>query len=124
MVVLVREDNIPRLRWPIGVVNKLFPGKDGIPRTVEVQTPSGLLVRSIQRIHSLELHSGETDSHFTVLEGSGPNPPEVDVPSEQHGRERGNSTGNIPHVKGGTESVKSSVTRTGRAVRPRTVLDL
>ena len=28
-IVLIREENLPRMRWPIGVVVKLHPGRDG-----------------------------------------------------------------------------------------------
>ncbi|ELT87531.1 hypothetical protein CAPTEDRAFT_204419 [Capitella teleta] len=29
-VVMVREDNTPRWHWPLGVVEEVFPGKDGL----------------------------------------------------------------------------------------------
>ena len=33
----------------------MIPGKDGVVRTVEVRTASGNLLRSVPRIHDLEL---------------------------------------------------------------------
>ena len=60
-VVLVQDDQQPRLRWPLGVITQLFPGRDGVVRTVEVKTASGKLVRSIPRIHDLEILSGSVD---------------------------------------------------------------
>ena len=54
-VVLIREDNTPRLSWPLGVVIQLFPGKDGIPRSVKLRTAKGFLTRSVQRLHDLEI---------------------------------------------------------------------
>ena len=60
-VVLVQDDQQPRLRWPLGVITQLFPGRDGVVRTVEVKTVSGKLVRSIPRIHDLEILSGSVD---------------------------------------------------------------
>ena len=36
-VVLLREDNIPRMNWPLGVIIDLFPGRDGIVSCVNVK---------------------------------------------------------------------------------------
>ena len=52
-VVLVEADHRPRLQWPLGIITQVFPGKDGLIRTVEVKTSSGKLVRSVQRVHDL-----------------------------------------------------------------------
>ena len=41
-VVLIREGGTPRLQWPLGVVTKMFPGRDGIVRAVELKTSKGL----------------------------------------------------------------------------------
>ena len=54
-IVLVREDNVPRLHWPLGVVTDLFPGKDGLVRSVNVKTSKGVICRSVQRLHDLEI---------------------------------------------------------------------
>jgi hypothetical protein len=56
-VVLIREDYVPRMRWPLGLVTRTFPGIDGMVRTLEIRTARGLLTRSIQRVHDLELSS-------------------------------------------------------------------
>ena len=54
-VVLLRDENQPRLRWEMGVVTKLFPGRDGIPRSAEVRTGRGMKTRAVQRLHDLEV---------------------------------------------------------------------
>ena len=56
-VVLIRDDKTPRLHWPLGVVVELFPGKDGIVRSVNVKTSKGVICRPVQRLHNLELYS-------------------------------------------------------------------
>ena len=56
-MVLVREDNLPRLTWPLGIIVNVFPGRDGIIRSVEVKTAKGVFIRSIQRLHDLEIAS-------------------------------------------------------------------
>ncbi|GFN73800.1 hypothetical protein PoB_000030600 [Plakobranchus ocellatus] len=56
-VVLVREDNCPRLQWPIGGIDELIKGRDGIIRTVKERTKTGCFTRPIQRLHDMELHA-------------------------------------------------------------------
>ena len=38
------------------MIEKVFPGRDGIVRTAEVRTAKGTLIRPIQRLHSLEIY--------------------------------------------------------------------
>jgi len=54
-LVLLQEDNLPRLRWSQGVVTKLFMGRDGRIRSAEVRTSTGLKTRPVQRLHDLEV---------------------------------------------------------------------
>ena len=53
-IVLIHEDHIPRLQWPLGRVIELLPGADNKIRTVKLQTASGVRIRSVQRLHHLE----------------------------------------------------------------------
>jgi len=55
-VVLVHEDNVPRLQWPLGLVTKVLPGSDGKVRCVELRTARGIVLRSVQRLHNLEIN--------------------------------------------------------------------
>ena len=48
-VVLVSEENVPRLSWPLGVIVKMFPGNDGILRSVDVKTSKGVFNRPVQK---------------------------------------------------------------------------
>lgn len=59
-LVLLIEDNVPPLRWPLARVVALHPGKDGQTRVVTVKTPTGNLKRAVKRICPLPL-SGEDD---------------------------------------------------------------
>ena len=56
-MVLIREDNLPRMSWPLGVIVETFPGNDGIIRAVSVKTSKGVFTRPIQKLHDLELDS-------------------------------------------------------------------
>ena len=46
-IVLIREDNIPRLSWVIGRVVELLLGVDSKVRTVKLQTSKGPLIRTM-----------------------------------------------------------------------------
>ncbi|EZA54283.1 hypothetical protein X777_06158 [Ooceraea biroi] len=56
-IVLIGQDNLKRLEWPLARVIKIFPGKDGIVRVAKVKTATGELVRPIQRLYPLEISS-------------------------------------------------------------------
>jgi len=52
---LISNDCTKRLSWPLGRVIEIFPGKDGVIRVVRLVTESGQLIRSIQKLYSLEV---------------------------------------------------------------------
>lgn len=100
-LVLIREDNCPRLQWPLARVVRLLPGRDGLVRTVELKTAKGTFVRPIQRVHAYEL---DRDDDFflgeTIKDKSNPNETMIDK---------------VRPVL---------VTKRGRIVKPTTRLDL
>ncbi|XP_064621089.1 uncharacterized protein LOC135483944 [Lineus longissimus] len=53
-VVLVAEDNTRKLDWKLGRVEEIFPGRDGLVRSVLVKTKSGLMRRPVQKLRLLE----------------------------------------------------------------------
>ena len=55
----------------MGRVDRLFPGRDGLIRTVTLKTQRGLLRRPVQRLHRLEASSTQFASD--ELDDSGPN---------------------------------------------------
>ncbi|KAH8338724.1 hypothetical protein KR059_000422 [Drosophila kikkawai] len=46
LLVLVKEDNVPVMSWPMGRIVKTYPGKDDHVRVVDVKTASGIFKRS------------------------------------------------------------------------------
>ena len=79
-VVMIRRDNVPRMRWPMATVEKLHAGKDGVVRSVDVCTSGGLRSCPVQRLHNLEVADDcvapdesavEGDSRETVRTRSG-----------------------------------------------------
>ena len=56
-VVLIREENIPRLQWPLGLVIEILPSKDNLTRSVKIKTAKGIVQRPVQKLHDLEVQS-------------------------------------------------------------------
>ena len=101
-VVHVREGCYSRMQWPIGVITRVYPGRDGIIRAFEVRTAKGTYVRSIQLLHDLQItESTECDKEtpLTVTD-----------------------TDDSNHVFQSSES--QYVTRYGRSVKPVKKLNL
>ena len=61
-VVLIHEQNLPRLRWPVGAVVKLHPDLDGLVRAADVKTKRGVHARAVQRLHNQKV-AGEPDAN-------------------------------------------------------------
>ena len=54
-VVLVRDDNLSRLQWPLGLITETYPSTDGKIRSVKVKTATSEIVRPVQKLHLLEM---------------------------------------------------------------------
>ncbi|XP_060665536.1 uncharacterized protein LOC132797773 [Drosophila nasuta] len=54
-VVLVKDENLPPLRWPLARVMSLIPGKDGECRVAELKTTCGSTRRAINKLCLLPL---------------------------------------------------------------------
>lgn len=109
-VVLIRDDKSPRLRWPLGVVVDLFPGKDGVIRSVNVKTSRGVICRPVQKLHNLELSSADV----TTCDPQDTTPLTDTSPAYAQDFSNAHST---------TQS-STYVSRTGRIVKPPDKLDL
>ena len=53
-LVLVADQKVPRGHWLLGRVTRVFPGRDGLVRTVEVKTKGSTLIRPIRKLCLLE----------------------------------------------------------------------
>ncbi|GFS19766.1 Pao retrotransposon peptidase superfamily [Elysia marginata] len=54
-MVLIRDEGDPRLQWPLAIVTKLYPGRDGLIRAVDLRTAKYKISRPIQKLHKLEM---------------------------------------------------------------------
>jgi len=53
-IVIIQSDDISRSFWPLARIIEVFPGKDGIIRSVKLKTSNSILVRPSNRICLLE----------------------------------------------------------------------
>ena len=53
-LVLLKHDNTVRLRWPLGLIVNTYQGSDGLVRSVQVKTQSGVKDRPVDKICLLE----------------------------------------------------------------------
>ncbi|XP_008487204.1 uncharacterized protein LOC103523973, partial [Diaphorina citri] len=65
-VVLIGDDNVKRIDWPVGLVIELIKGRDMAVRVVRVRTINGVVTRSVQRIYPLELHLDSDSKEFSL----------------------------------------------------------
>lgn len=57
----MRTDDKNRGKWPLAIVQQLFPGPDGHIRAVQLRTKNGILERTIQHLYPLELQCDGND---------------------------------------------------------------
>ncbi|XP_061711557.1 uncharacterized protein LOC133520879 [Cydia pomonella] len=49
-LVLIKDDNLPPLKWRLGRVTRLYPGSDGVNRVADILTATGTIRRSFSKI--------------------------------------------------------------------------
>ena len=71
-IVIVQDDNLPRDRWPLAIVTKLYPSKDGPIRKVQLLTAERLLERPIRETKLVLLLAQEetTDQYAIPVRGA------------------------------------------------------
>lgn len=58
--MLIKESHIPTMKWMLGRIIKLIPGKDSIVRNVRIKTATGELERHIRYICKLPIDEEAT----------------------------------------------------------------
>lgn len=56
-MVVLKEPNLPPMKWRLGRIQKLYPGDDGIARVADVQTTRGIFRRAIHKLCALPKES-------------------------------------------------------------------
>lgn len=54
-MVVIKDDNLPPLRWKLGRIVKVIPGADGISRVADIRTASGITRRAFSKICPLPI---------------------------------------------------------------------
>lgn len=54
-IVLLNVENAPPLQWPLGIITKIYPGKDGVIRVAQVKTKAGTYDRPVVKLCPLPL---------------------------------------------------------------------
>ena len=54
-LVLVAEDNVKPLQWPLARILEAYPGNDGVVRVAKIQTPSGVYTRPVAKLRRLPI---------------------------------------------------------------------
>ena len=119
-LVMVQDDQCPLLKWPLGVVTQLFPSKDGVIRTVEIKTATSTLIRSVPRVHDLELVTGSSSDLISRVSQSGVSTPSLQKMCDHS--DKGNV--NVPVTDNDCDNVVPLITRSGRRVKPVTKMNL
>ena len=56
-LVLLKEENIPRNKWPLGRIIEMIASKDNIARVVKIKTKDGEYVRPMVKVYPIEGHN-------------------------------------------------------------------
>ncbi|UYV63728.1 hypothetical protein LAZ67_2005447 [Cordylochernes scorpioides] len=54
-MVLIGQESLKRLHWPLARIIQLYPGKDGLVRVTKVKISSGDKIRPIPKLYNLEI---------------------------------------------------------------------
>lgn len=61
-LVLLKDDQQPPLKWRLGRITQIFPGKDGIARVASIRTATGIVQRAFSKICPLPLPTRAEDT--------------------------------------------------------------
>ena len=122
-IVLVSEDNVSRGKWPLGRVEKVHLGKDGLVRTATVRVQKSILTRPVQRLHRLEIESATLQEEEVPLHGGEKLQSNV-APAQSVPVPEPRLSVVLPEGEQGGEDVTARRTRSGRVVKKRERLDL
>ncbi|KAH9645887.1 hypothetical protein HF086_010086 [Spodoptera exigua] len=55
-LALIKDENLPPLKWNLGRVIRIHPGADGIARVADLMTSSGIIRRAFSKICPYQYH--------------------------------------------------------------------
>lgn len=57
-LVLMKDNNLPPLKWRLGRIVRLYTGKDGVSRVADIRTAAGVVKRAFSKICPLPIDPG------------------------------------------------------------------
>lgn len=57
-LVLIKDDHLPPLKWRLGRILRIFPGRDGVARVADIHTSNGTIRRAFSKICPLPPQPG------------------------------------------------------------------
>lgn len=68
-LVVIKESNVPPLKWRMARISKLYPGSDGVTRVADVYTSKGTIRRAVHNLCSLpDPKSASSTSECTAID--------------------------------------------------------
>ncbi|XP_037899079.1 uncharacterized protein LOC119643719 [Glossina fuscipes] len=67
-MIIIKEDIIPTMKWPLGRVVNVYPENYGSTRVADVKTSSGTLKRPVHRLALLLIDDNNSDAHLPAEE--------------------------------------------------------
>ena len=58
-MVIIKDDNLPPLKWPLGRITNAIRGKDGLVRVADVRTSTNIIRRPIHKLAPLPMEGEE-----------------------------------------------------------------
>lgn len=56
-LVIIRDENVPPMKWRMGRIFKLHPGADGVVRVVTLKTMNGFMKRAVEKLCFLPIEN-------------------------------------------------------------------
>lgn len=82
-MVIIKEDNLPSLEWPLGRVVNVYKGDDNVVRVVDVKTAKGVFKRPIHRLAPLPVEENKTNGTSDIMTSNKTEATTEDVPSKR-----------------------------------------
>lgn len=61
-LVILKEDNVPHIQWPMGRVVEVYPGRDGVIRVVDLKVKNKVIRRPVTKIYIIPQTNPEQES--------------------------------------------------------------
>ncbi|GBM93510.1 hypothetical protein AVEN_22138-1 [Araneus ventricosus] len=82
-IVLLWNENIEKIHWPLGRILSIYASKDGIVRRAKIKTKSGILIRPIRKLCPLELDGESLITHEDEVPDTPGDPERQEVPESK-----------------------------------------